>query len=102
RVRIAGDPPVLTTERGDVAVQDLTTEDRLVLQGPSFGRTALPENVGLGIGIAVGDGCLTHSTIGGREQQTIILTMNSAEAAILASVADGVNGQKAALKVAGS
>src|SRR5262245_24844160 len=102
RVRITSDHRVLTPQRGDVAVKDLTTADRVVLQGPSFGRTTLPENLGLGIGIAVGDGCLTHSTISGREQQTIILTMHAAEAAVLASVADAVNGQKAALKVAGS
>src|SRR5262249_51975224 len=91
RVRVTGGHRVLTVGRGDVAVKDLTTEDQLVLQGPSFGRATLPENLGLGIGIAVGDGCLTHPAIGGRQQQTITLTMHADEAAVLASVAESVN-----------
>jgi ribonucleoside-diphosphate reductase alpha chain len=102
RVRITGDHRVLTTVRGDVAVKDLTTDDRLALQGPGFGRRTLPDNLALGVGVAVGDGCLTRSTINGREQQTIILMMHAGEAAVLASVADAVNIEKAALKVAGS
>jgi ribonucleoside-diphosphate reductase alpha chain len=102
RVRITDDHRVLTTGRGDVAVKDLTAEDRLVLQGPGFGRRTLPDKLALGIGVAVGDGCLTRSTINGREQPAVILTMHAGEAAVLASVADAVNTQKAALKVAGS
>ena len=66
RVRITGDHRVLTAGRGDVAVRDLTTDDRLFLQGPGFGRTTLAPDLALGIGIAVGDGCLTSSSIRGR------------------------------------
>ncbi|HXJ80943.1 MAG TPA: LAGLIDADG family homing endonuclease [Candidatus Methylomirabilis sp.] len=102
RLRITGDHRVLTTERGDVAVQDLTPEDRLVLQGPGFGRRTLPDDLALGIGVAVGDGCLTRSIIGGREQPTVIVTMHAAEAPVLATVADAVNTQKAALKAVGA
>ncbi|HUG37920.1 MAG TPA: LAGLIDADG family homing endonuclease [Candidatus Limnocylindrales bacterium] len=102
RVRITGDHRVLTEARGDVAAQDLTTADRLILQGPGFGRTTMPANLALGVGIAVGDGCLVSSTINGREQQQVILTMHPSEAPVLASVAEAVNLQKAALKVAGS
>ncbi|OGK89896.1 MAG: response regulator SirA, partial [Candidatus Rokubacteria bacterium GWF2_70_14] len=102
RVRITGDHPVLTVGRGDVAVRDLTPDDRLILQGPGFGRRTLAGNLALGIGVAVGDGCLTRATIGGREQQSIILTMHAGESAVLASVAQAVNEQKAALKAVGS
>ncbi|MDP2626105.1 MAG: vitamin B12-dependent ribonucleotide reductase, partial [Candidatus Rokubacteria bacterium] len=61
RVRITGDHPVLTVGRGDVAVRDLTPDDRLILQGPGFGRRTLAGNLALGIGVAVGDGCLTRA-----------------------------------------
>ncbi len=102
RVRITGDHRVLTVERGDVAVNDLTPEDRLVLQGPGFGRRTLPGSVALGIGVAVGDGCLVSSGASRGDQEAIILTMHASEAPVLASVAEAVNAQKALLKVAGS
>jgi ribonucleoside-diphosphate reductase alpha chain len=102
RVRITGDHRVLTVGRGDVAVKDLTTDDRLVLEGPGFGRSTLAADLALGIGVAVGDGCLVSSRIRGREQGAIILTMHEAEAPVLASVAAAVNSAKAVLKVVGS
>src|SRR5262249_28053488 len=86
QVRITGDHRVLTTTRGDIAVKDLTMDDRVVLQGPGFGRRTLPDNLALGIGVAVGDGCLTRSTISGRERPVVILTMHAGEAPVLASV----------------
>jgi ribonucleoside-diphosphate reductase alpha chain len=102
RVRITADHRVLTVDRGDVAVKDLAPGDRLMLQGPGFGRLTLPANVALGIGVAVGDGCLSRSAIEGQERRVVILAMHAAEAAVLASVADAVNEQKAALKAVGS
>ncbi len=102
RLRITADHRVLTVGRGDVAVKDLTTTDRLFLQGPGFGRTTLPSHVALGVGVAVGDGCLVSSTVQGRVQHQVILTMHANEAAVLASVAEALNEQKALLKVAGS
>ncbi|MBI3105146.1 MAG: vitamin B12-dependent ribonucleotide reductase, partial [Candidatus Rokubacteria bacterium] len=96
RVRITGDHRVLTVGRGDVAVRDLTPDDRLILQGPGFGRRTLAENLALGIGVSVGDGCLTRAMIGSREQHSIILTMHADESAVLASVAQAVNERKAA------
>ena len=62
----------------------------------------MASDVALGIGVAVGDGCLVASTIEGRTQRQIILTMHASEAPVLASVAAAVNAQKALLKVAGS
>ncbi len=102
RVRITGDHRVLTTDRGDVAVKDLSTGDRLLLQGPGFGRLTLPADVALGIGVAVGDGCLVTSDIQGRAQRSVILTMHAKESPVLAVIAEAVNGQKAALKAVGS
>jgi ribonucleoside-diphosphate reductase alpha chain len=102
QVRITGDHRVLTLERGDVAVKDLVPGDRLTLQGPGFGRRTLAPNLAEGIGVAVGDGCLVRSTIAGREQRTVILSMHAGEAGVLASIADAVNASKAELKAVGS
>ena len=101
-VRITGDHRVLTVSRGDVAVRDLTLEDRVFLQGPGFGRRTMPSDLALGIGVAVGDGCLTRAMIRGQEEAIVILSMHADEAAVLASVAAAVNVQKAALKAVGS
>jgi ribonucleoside-diphosphate reductase alpha chain len=102
RVKITGDHRVLTVDRGDVAVRDLTPEDRLFLQGPGFGRRTLMADVALGIGVAVGDGCLTRSMIRGREEEIVIFSMHAEEAGVLASIAEAINVQKAALKAVGS
>ena len=102
RVRITGDHRVLTVNRGDVAVTDLTTGDFLHLQGPGFGRRTLPIGLAMGIGVAVGDGCLTRSVIRGHEEKIVILSMHANEAKVLAEVAEAVNVQKAALKIVGS
>ncbi len=56
RLRITADHRVLTVDRGDVAVQDLTPADRLILQGPGFGRTAMPLDLSVIGGMAVLDG----------------------------------------------
>ncbi len=102
RVRITGDHRVLTVGRGDVAVKDLAAGDRLCLQGPGFGRRVLAEDLALGVGVAVGDGCLARSMIGKHEQRTVILTMHAREAAVLSSIAEAVNASKAELKAVGS
>ncbi|HVQ76046.1 MAG TPA: vitamin B12-dependent ribonucleotide reductase, partial [Candidatus Binatia bacterium] len=102
QVRITADHPVLTANRGDVLVKDLAAGDRIVLEGPGFGRRTLPAGAALGIGVAVGDGCLTRAAINGRVQESVILTMHAAEAPVLAAVAEAVNEQKALLKAVGS
>ncbi|HET7877110.1 MAG TPA: LAGLIDADG family homing endonuclease [Methylomirabilota bacterium] len=102
RVRITGDHRVLTLQRGDVAVRELVPGDQLLLEGAAFGRRAVAADLALGIGVAVGDGCLTRSVINGRVQETLILTMHPGEAPVLASVAGAVNAAKTALKAVGS
>jgi ribonucleoside-diphosphate reductase alpha chain len=101
-VHITEDHKVLTVDRGDVAVRDLRRSDRIYLQGGGFGRRALVPDLALGIGVAVGDGCLTRSTIAGREQLTVILTMHAAESGVLGAIAGVLNVEKAALKAVGS
>ncbi len=101
-VRITADHRVFTVNRGDVPVKDLQAGDRVALQGPGFGRRTLAPHLGLGIGVAVGDGCLTRSAVGGRRQRTVILTMHPAEVPVLAVIAEAVNAEKAALKAVGA
>ncbi|MGZ8502490.1 MAG: LAGLIDADG family homing endonuclease, partial [Candidatus Limnocylindrales bacterium] len=101
RVKITADHKVATT-RGDVAVRDLRPDDRVFLNAPGFGTDALPIELGEAIGLAVGDGYLSHQTIDGREFASIVLTMHANEAGVLEAVASELNAQKRLLKVAGS
>ncbi len=99
RVRITADHKVATT-RGDVAVKDLTTDDRIHLEGPGFGRTMVSPMLAAAIGLAVGDGCLTW--VGPREQPMVVLTMHANEAPVLEAVAAELNVQKHMRKAVGS
>ena len=101
RVQITADHLVATT-RGDVAVKDLRADDRIFLNSAGFGADTLPVELGEAIGLAVGDGYLSHQTIDGREFASIVLTMQAQEAGVLEAVAAELNSQKRLLKVAGS
>ena len=91
RVRITGDHRVLTVGRGDVAVQDLTAGNRVMLRGAGFGRRSLSTGQALGIGVAAAEGYLSHSVIGGRAQDSLVLTTDAGEAPVLAAVASAVS-----------
>ncbi|HEY8869245.1 MAG TPA: LAGLIDADG family homing endonuclease, partial [Candidatus Limnocylindrales bacterium] len=101
RVRITADHKVATT-RGDVSVRDLKIDDEILLEGPNFGTVSLDDDLAQAIGLAVGDGCLTWSTIRGNEQPIVQITMHRDEARVLEVAASAVNGQKQLLKAAGS
>jgi ribonucleoside-diphosphate reductase alpha chain len=49
QVRITGDHRVLTAGRGDIAVKNLTSLDRVFLQGPGFGYQTLPAESAFGV-----------------------------------------------------
>ncbi len=102
RLRLTADHLVLTENRGDVAAKDLAPGDKVILQGAGFGRKTLPHDVALGIGVAVGDGCLVRSTIAGRVQESVILTMHADERRVLETIARAVNAEKALRKAVGS
>ncbi len=82
RVRITADHKV-ATQHGDVAVRDLTPDDRISLQGTGFGRSSIAPRLAEAIGLAVGDGCLTWASEARNERPMIVLTMHRDEAAIL-------------------
>jgi ribonucleoside-diphosphate reductase alpha chain len=103
RVRITGDHRVLTVGRGDVAVQDLTVGNRVLLRGPGFGRRSLATDLALGIGVAVAEGYLTHSVINGRAQESLVLTTDAGESPVLAAIAGAVNAaERTALQAVGA
>ena len=56
RVRLTEDHQVLTADRGDVAANELTPDDRLVLRQPEFGDDSVPEAFGELVGATLGDG----------------------------------------------
>jgi ribonucleoside-diphosphate reductase alpha chain len=64
-VRITADHKVLTVDRGDVAVKDLTAGDRIYLRGAGFGRRTLPELIALvapaGATAAAGDAAVLRA-----------------------------------------
>ncbi len=56
---LTADHKVWTENRGDVPASSLQTGDRIALGGSGFGAEAIEERLALGIGAAVGDGCVT-------------------------------------------
>jgi ribonucleoside-diphosphate reductase alpha chain len=101
RVRITADHKV-ATQRGDVAVRDLTPDDRISLQGPGFGQSSIAPRLAEAIGLAVGDGCLTWASEERAERPMVILTMHRDEAAVLEAVVGEINEQKHLRKAVGS
>ncbi|MEP7082701.1 MAG: LAGLIDADG family homing endonuclease, partial [Chloroflexota bacterium] len=98
RVRITEDH-LIATQRGDVAVKDLTTEDRIFLNAPGFGRKELSPQLAEAIGLAVGDGCLVKDAKSRTE--VVIITMHENEFGVLEMVAKEVNHQKQMLRAVG-
>jgi ribonucleoside-diphosphate reductase alpha chain len=100
-VRITADHRVLTADRGDVPVRELTLGERICLQGAGFGRRALSERLALAIGVAVGDGCLTRTVHASGVQEIVTLTMAAGEAGVLRRIAGEINEGKAMRAAAG-
>jgi ribonucleoside-diphosphate reductase alpha chain len=90
-IDLTADHKVWTENRGDVSAIELREGDRLVLSGSGFGRKALDPRMALGIGTAVGDGCITNTDSPG-----LIITMSHDEAPVLEDIAAGINHAKAA------
>jgi ribonucleoside-diphosphate reductase alpha chain len=90
-LKLTADHRVWTENRGDVPASDLRPGDRIALGGSGFGRAFLNADIALGIGTAVGDGCISRA---GRS--ALIITMHSDEAPVLADIARGINDTKAA------
>jgi ribonucleoside-diphosphate reductase alpha chain len=88
-VQLTADHKVYTENRGDVAAIDLVAGDRIPLNGSGFGLQSLEPAIALGVGIAVGDGCVTNTRTPG-----LILTMSQDEAPVLSDVADAINVRK--------
>lgn len=101
-LELTADHKVLTENRGDVAASDLRPTDRLFLHGSGFGNDRLPNDLAMGIGIAVGDGCLVRSTIKGHTRESVIMVMHADERPILKRVAEEVNLQKQLARTASS
>ncbi len=88
-IDLTAEHKVWTENRGDVPATDLVAGDRFALSGSGFGSESLEPGLALGIGIAVGDGCVTNATRPG-----LILTMSEEEAPVLASIAEAINIRK--------
>ncbi len=101
-VRITADHKVWTVDRGDVAVKDLVIGDHLALQAPGFGRRTLGDRLALGIGVAIGDGCLSRSISSGNVQEIVTLTMARDEEGVLDAIAGAVDAEKRSRRAVGA
>jgi len=88
-VRLTADHRVLTKNRGDVPAAELTKDDVVLLGRPGFGTRALDTRLARFLGLAVGDGCLMG------EQETAMVTLAPAEAAVAERVNADLNAYKA-------
>ena len=68
---LTADHKVWTENRGDIAACELQQGDRIALGGSGFGQVSLDERIALGIGTAVGDGCISRTAT-----PYLILTMH--------------------------
>jgi ribonucleoside-diphosphate reductase alpha chain len=59
-IDLTADHKVRTQNRGDVPASELREEDRICLSGSGFGAQSIDARLALGIGFAVGDGCVTN------------------------------------------
>ncbi|HVN68833.1 MAG TPA: LAGLIDADG family homing endonuclease [Candidatus Binatia bacterium] len=81
---LTADHKVWTENRGDVPASELQRGDRIALSGSGFGAVAIDTNLALGIGTAIGDGCVANS--GG-----LIITMHEDEYPVLSDIAGAIN-----------
>ncbi|MEO7201788.1 MAG: LAGLIDADG family homing endonuclease, partial [Candidatus Tumulicola sp.] len=88
-LNVTADHRIWTENRGDVPASELRAGDRIGLGSSGFGSRTLDERIALGIGVAVGDGCVTNGPRPG-----LILTMAHHEAPVLEAIADGINDSK--------
>lgn len=98
-VKLTADHQVRTHNRGDVAANDLRAGDEVELIGSGFGPKTIDPDLALGIGIALGDGCIAKNSGTAGPDRSIFLTMNHAEEPILTDVARGINALKCADEV---
>ncbi|MDQ6781146.1 MAG: vitamin B12-dependent ribonucleotide reductase [Candidatus Eremiobacteraeota bacterium] len=96
-LRLTADHKMLT-HRGDVAARDLRVNDKVRLQGAGFGSKTLTDEVATAIGVAIGDGCPTRSTIRGTVREGVTMVMHADEASVLDRLAQGLNEQRELLR----
>ena len=86
RLRLTGDHPVYTRNRGDVPACELTVDDVVQLRGAGFGDAFVPEAFGELLGASLGDGCLTQ----GRDQEFLFTSLGESERVLAERLAGNV------------
>ncbi len=87
-LNLTADHRVMTANRGDVPVCELTRDDRVLLGRPAFGRASVDARLAEFIGLVVGDGCLMG------DQETAMVTLSPDEEAVARSAVQRLNAFK--------
>jgi len=93
-LKATGNHLITTQNRGDVPVGDLRTGDMLVLSRGNFGNRSIDANLAFSIGLAIGDGCVSHYDTPYGQRARLIVTMNHNEEPILTTAASSIQRQK--------
>ena len=88
-IKVTEDHKFYVDGKGDVAVKDLKSSDRLFLEGSGFGTKSLSSPLGLMIGYGVGDGCVSHKVTRGPSALTWVGGQDDIN--VLQVIADTVN-----------
>jgi ribonucleoside-diphosphate reductase alpha chain len=94
-LKVTGDHPITTANRGDVPAGELRPGDELCLVPGRFGAERLFTSMAELTGMLLGDGCKAG------EQGQLVLTMGAHEADILAEYVDYLNSVKPDRKIGG-
>ena len=86
RLKLTGDHPVFTENRGDVKACELSKDDVVRLVGAEFGKESTGSaDMAQLVGLLVGDGCIAstgNSTAAGEPRRVAFLTVDKAECEI--------------------
>jgi len=102
RLELTADHRVSTSNRGDVAAQDLRPSDAVRLGGARFGSRHLAEDLAFAFGLAIGDGCVTTAAGKTRRQRGLFVTLDTNDAPAVGEALQAVNHAKSSLTEGGA
>jgi len=93
-LKVTANHPIATLNRGDIPAKDLRPHDTLLLSAGSFGRDELPKDLAFTVGLAVGDGCISHYKTEYGNRASLTITMHANESLILETAMAAIEHEK--------